>query len=77
MVDPIILALYLLGLFGQGTLIIASIFWGWTLIDCVVKEPADYNDKIVWLLFIIFAPLLGAFAYYFFRRPERIKTVGR
>ena len=77
MVDPVVILLYFLGLLGQGTLIIGSIFWAWTLIDCVTKEPSDNNDKIAWLIFIIFVPLLGALVYNIVRRPERVKATGR
>ncbi len=56
---------------------LAIIFWVWVLIDCVVKEPADGNDKVAWVLIILFVPLVGALLYYFLRRPERMKAVGR
>ena len=61
----------------NGLAIFATIFWIWVLIDCVTKEPSEGNDKIVWTLIILFAPLLGALGYYFIRRPERIKAIGR
>ncbi len=60
----------------NGIAIFALIFWIWVLIDCVTKESSEGNDKIVWTLIILFAPLLGALGYYFIRRPERIKALG-
>ena len=57
--------------------IAASIFWIWMIIDCAVNEPSEGNDKIVWLLVIIFTHFIGAAIYYFVRRPERIRMVGR
>jgi hypothetical protein len=63
-----------IGLNGLASL--ATIFWIWVLIDCLVKEPSDGNDKVAWTLFIIFVPLIGSLVYYFVRRPERIKAVG-
>ncbi|HLZ62655.1 MAG TPA: PLD nuclease N-terminal domain-containing protein [Ktedonosporobacter sp.] len=77
MIDPIWLLLRLLGIGGQGVLIIGVIFWAWTLIDCVTKEPSEGNDKIAWTLFVLFVPFLGSLVYYLIRRPERIKAVGR
>ena len=59
-----------------GLMILASIFWLWTLVECVTKEPSEGNDKIVWTILIIFVPWIGAILYYFVRRPERIKVVG-
>jgi hypothetical protein len=62
---------------SQGLALLATIFWIWTLIDCLCKEPSEGNDKVAWTIFIIFVPFLGALLYYFLRRPERIKAVGR
>ena len=61
----------------RGVLVLVSIFWIWVLIDCLVKEPSDTNDKVAWMLFILFVPPVGALVYYFIRRPERVKLVGR
>ena len=61
---------------SQGLSILIAIFWLWALVDCIVKEPSEGNDKIVWTIFIIFVPFVGALLYYFVRRPERIKTFG-
>ncbi|QBD78021.1 PLDc_N domain-containing protein [Ktedonosporobacter rubrisoli] len=61
----------------NGIAALTTIFWVWVLIDCLLKEPSEGNDKIAWVLFILFVPLIGALMYYFIRRPERIKTVGR
>jgi len=62
---------------SQGLAVLATIFWMWVLIDCITKEPSEGNDKVAWTIFIIFVPLFGALLYYFIRRPERIKAVGR
>jgi hypothetical protein len=43
-------------------------FYFWMLIDCVTKE-LDANQRVVWLLIIIFVPL--GFAVYFFVRKLR------
>jgi hypothetical protein len=76
--DPLLrLLLSLFGPAANGILVFATIFWIWVLIDCLVKEPSDTNDKVAWTLFVLFVPLLGAIIYYFIRRPERIKAVGR
>ena len=61
----------------DGIAVFVTIFWAWVLIDCVTKESSEGNDRIVWLLVILFAPVIGALAYYFYRRPERIKALGR
>ena len=51
--------------------------WIWMLIDCITNEPSEGNDKITWLLVIIFTNWVGALIYYFIRRPKRIATFGK
>lgn len=52
------------------------VFWIWALIDCATKEPADGNDKIIWILVIIFTGWIGALIYVLIRRPDRIRMYG-
>ena len=52
-------------------------FWVWMLIDCATNEPSEGNDKVVWIVIIIFTQWIGALVYYFARRPERIRQFGR
>ncbi len=52
------------------------IFWLWMLTDCASNEPSEGNDKLIWVLIILFVPLFGSLIYYFVRRPQRIKAVG-
>jgi len=59
-----------------GLMMLASIFWLWILVDCITKEASEGNDKVAWIILIIFVPWIGAILYYFVRRPERIKAVG-
>jgi len=54
----------------------ASVFWVFMIIDCATKEPTGGNDKLVWILIIIFAHWIGALIYYFVRRPRRVAEVG-
>ncbi len=54
-----------------------TIFWLWMLTDCATNEPSEGNDKLTWLLIILFVPpLFGSLIYYFVRRPQRIKAIG-
>jgi hypothetical protein len=61
-------ALLALGFFG---------LWLWALIDCATKEPAEGNDKVVWILVIVLASWIGALVYLLVRRPARIREHGR
>ncbi len=55
----------------------ALVFWAWMLIDCLTNEPSDGNDKLIWALVIVLTNTIGAFIYYFVRRPERIAKYGQ
>jgi hypothetical protein len=52
-------------------------FWLWMLVECVTKEPDTGNNKICWVLIIVFAHIVGALIYCFVRRPRRYAEVGR
>lgn len=59
-------------------LAIASlILWVWSLIDCVSKEPSEGNDKIIWVLLIVFLGPIASLLYVFVRRPQRIREHGK
>ena len=55
----------------------ALVLWIWTLIDCINNEPSEGNDKIVWILVIIFLGAIGALLYFVVRRPTRVAEFGR
>jgi hypothetical protein len=65
--------LLLLLLVGAGMLV----FWLWMLVDCATKERNEGNDRIVWLLVILLAQILGALVYFYVRRPARMRELGR
>ena len=48
------------------------VFWIVMLIDCATHETAQDSQKVVWVLIIIFIPLLGSVLYYFIRRRPRL-----
>ena len=66
--------LFFIVFFGFG--IIGTLFWLWMLIDCATKEPSEGNDKLIWIIIIIFTNLLGALVYFFIRRPKRKREYG-
>ena len=57
--------------------ILGTLFWIWMLIDCATKEPSQGNDKVVWILVILFTHVIGALIYFFIRRPERKRLLAR
>lgn len=46
-----------------GALLLA--FWVWMLIDCLRQNFKGNNEKIIWVLVIIFAKIVGALIYFF------------
>lgn len=51
-------------------------FWIWTLVDCLQNETSENNEKLLWMLLIIFTEVIGAAIYFFVRRPKRLATLG-
>jgi len=51
------------------------IFWIWMLIDCLKRNFKKENDKIVWVLVIIFLHIIGAIIYYFVVKVEDKKYI--
>jgi len=69
---PIFIFLMVLLVIVGGT-----ILWIWMLIDCAKNEPSEGNEKVVWILVIVFTHALGALIYRLVRRPERIRLYGK
>ena len=38
----------------------ATIFWIYMIVECATKESSSGNEKLIWILIIIFTHLLGA-----------------
>ena len=47
------------------------IFWIATLIDCAKNEPAEGNDRIIWIVVIAVLGWLGAVLYVLIQKPKR------
>ena len=65
MIFPILLMLFMFAFFA-----VAVSFWIWMIVDCATNEPPG-NDKIVWILIVIFLNWIGALVYFFARRSPR------
>ncbi|TRZ88506.1 MAG: hypothetical protein D4R88_07735 [Methanosarcinales archaeon] len=54
-----------------GLMMVSTIgFWLWMLIDCLKRQDGEFatggnNAKLIWVLVLIFAGLIGAAIYYF------------
>ncbi len=50
--------------------ILALIFWIFMIVDVVQRKFKHENDKIVWILVVILAGIIGAAIYYFVIKRE-------
>ena len=64
---------FLLVVLGLG----GFILWVWCIIDCATKEPSEGNDKLVWIIIIVFTNWVGSLIYILVRRPKRIQQYGQ
>lgn len=62
-----------IGLFIWQALLLLSIgLWINCLID-ILKNKFAQNDKLIWVLVVIFIPLLGSLLYLFIGKNKKIK----
>ena len=60
-----------LGILTFFIIIGVAVFWLWMLIDLLQRKKFD--DKLVWLVALIFLNILGAVLYYFLVYSKRRK----
>jgi len=51
--------------------LISSVFWLWMLIDALTSKNLAGNDKIIWVIVILFLHFVGALIYFFAGRKGR------
>lgn len=54
--------------------LVLEVFWVWMFIDCLLNEPMDNGQKILWAVVLWFTNLFGAIVYFFVRYLERRRT---
>ena len=55
----------LIGLVGFAIGVFIFVFWIRMIIDCVKRDFPRDNDRIMWILLLIFTGILGAIIYWF------------
>jgi len=48
------------------------VFWLWMLIHAITNNGLGGAEKIVWVIVVIFLPILGPILYFFIGRPKAI-----
>ncbi|MFC0657616.1 PLDc N-terminal domain-containing protein [Mongoliitalea lutea] len=57
-------------MFGLG--IIGLLIYAYTIYDVVTGRFGNSSDKIVWILIVIFLPLLGTILWFLFGRKGKL-----
>ena len=72
MVGGFVLFLFLIWLAIIVACILLFIFWIFMIIDVANRKFKNENDKIVWILVVILAGIIGALIYYFvIKKPNK------
>ena len=50
-----------------------SIFWIIALIDILKSDFRDTNGKIIWVLVVIFLPVIGSILYFLIGKSQKIQ----
>lgn len=58
-------------LIWQVFLFINILFWIFCMVD-VLKNSFHGNDKLIWILVLLFVPIIGSFLYFFIGRKKRV-----
>jgi hypothetical protein len=56
--------------FGAVVSLAGFVFWLWMLIHAITNKGLADGERIVWVLVIIFLPLIGSIIYFFVGRPK-------
>lgn len=52
-------------------ILIPTILWIWALVDCL-KSEFTASNKIIWVIVIIFFPVVGPILYFIIGRGQKI-----
>jgi hypothetical protein len=51
---------------ARGLELLGLLFWIWMIYECATREK-NSAEKILWLLLVVFAPVLGSLIYFLVR----------
>lgn len=54
-------------------IVLPSILWIIALIDILKSDFKDTNGKIIWILIVLFLPLIGSILYFAIGKNQKIK----
>jgi ABC-type molybdate transport system permease subunit len=53
--------------------VFSGIFWLWALID-ILRNDFTGSNKLIWILLVLFIPVLGFVLYFLIGRKQKIPT---
>jgi hypothetical protein len=56
---------------------IPTILWLWALIDLLTSEFTSSTNKLIWVVVILFLPVLGGILYLLIGRKQKVRTLSR
>jgi hypothetical protein len=70
---------YYIGQFLWGIIAIATIFWLFMLYDCLQRDAGNFpgtggNEKLIWVIALVFLNFIGAVLYYFMVKMQDISN---
>jgi len=51
--------------------LVVNAFWIWMIISAVQNKGLTDNERLIWILVVVFLQLLGGIIYYFAAHPKR------
>ncbi|GMQ25565.1 PLDc N-terminal domain-containing protein [Algoriphagus sp. oki45] len=60
-------------IFWQLSALVYLGFWVYALVDCLRNDFRGPNQKLIWILLILFAQIIGAFLYLSMSRSTKVK----
>jgi len=48
--------------------ILTILLWAWALWDLAGQKSIPFNRKVIWLLIILFFPVIGSIVYFLFTK---------
>lgn len=59
-------------LIWQTILLVLIVLWFYSFID-ILKNSFRKNDKLIWILIVLFVPILGSILYLSIGKKQKIK----
>jgi hypothetical protein len=63
-------------LIKAAIVLVCFAFWLWMLIHAITNKGLEGAEKVVWVIVIIFVPILGPILYFFLGRPKGEGAIG-